>query len=231
MLVYGLDLRRDICREIRRFQPDVVLGTGYEIETPYGFDQADHRAAGLATYRGHGEAVAKGVDTTAMMAELMTRETGVCKGKGGSMHLSEPAVGLVSTNAIVAGHIPMAGGVGLNLQHANIVVNCDLPWNPAVLEQRIGRVHRLGQTQPVRVVNFVAQGTIEEGMLSVLRFKKSLFAGVLDGGETEVFLGGSRLNKFMETVESTTKAIPEAMAEDVTWRWMGVNQWSRTFEH
>src|SRR6266498_894628 len=42
VLVYGLDLRRDICREIRRFKPDVVLGTGYEIETPYGFDQADH---------------------------------------------------------------------------------------------------------------------------------------------------------------------------------------------
>src|SRR5688500_12512005 len=49
VLVYGLDLRRDICREIRRFQPDVVLGGGYAIETPYGFDQADHRAAGLAT--------------------------------------------------------------------------------------------------------------------------------------------------------------------------------------
>ena len=49
VLVYGLDLRRDICREIRRFKPDVVLGTGYQVETPYGFDQADHRAAGLAT--------------------------------------------------------------------------------------------------------------------------------------------------------------------------------------
>nr|WP_245718538.1 alpha/beta fold hydrolase [Nocardia miyunensis] len=49
VLVYGLDLRRDICREIRRFKPDVVLGGGYDIETPYGFDQADHRAAGLAT--------------------------------------------------------------------------------------------------------------------------------------------------------------------------------------
>jgi LmbE family N-acetylglucosaminyl deacetylase len=49
VLVYGLDLRRDICREIRRFKPDVVLGTGFEIDTPYGFDQADHRAAGLAT--------------------------------------------------------------------------------------------------------------------------------------------------------------------------------------
>src|SRR3954453_4854456 len=49
VLVYGLDLRRDICREIRRFKPDVVIGAGYEIETPFGFDQADHRAAGLAT--------------------------------------------------------------------------------------------------------------------------------------------------------------------------------------
>ena len=107
-----------------------------------------------------------------------------------------------------------AGGVGLNLQHASVVLNMDLPWNPAVLEQRIGRVHRLGQRQPVRVVNFVAQGTIEEGMLAVLKFKKSLFAGVLDGGEKEVFLGGSRLNKFMETVESATSAIPEPMAED-----------------
>jgi hypothetical protein len=52
------------------------------------------------------------------------------------------------------------------------VVNRDLPWNPAVLEQRIGRVHRLGQTRGVQVVNFVAEGTIEEGMLPVLAFKK-----------------------------------------------------------
>jgi LmbE family N-acetylglucosaminyl deacetylase len=49
VLVYNLDLRRDICREIRRFKPDVVVGGGYDIETPFGFDQADHRAAGLAT--------------------------------------------------------------------------------------------------------------------------------------------------------------------------------------
>jgi superfamily II DNA or RNA helicase len=107
-----------------------------------------------------------------------------------------------------------AGGTGLNLQHATVVINMDIPWNPAVLEQRIGRVHRLGQKQPVRVTNFISQGTIEEGMLQVLQFKKSLFAGVLDGGEKEVFLGGSRLNKFMETVASTTAAIPEAMLED-----------------
>jgi hypothetical protein len=107
-----------------------------------------------------------------------------------------------------------AGGVGLNLQHASVVVNMDLPWNPAVLEQRIGRVHRLGQRRPVQVINFVAQGTIEEGMLSVLAFKKSLFAGVLDGGEKEVFLGGSRLNRFMETVERAAASIPTATMEE-----------------
>ncbi len=68
----------------------------------------------FATYRGHGEVLLKGVDPVGMMAELMGRATGVCKGKGGSMHLSEPSVGLISTNAIVAGHIPMAGGAALS---------------------------------------------------------------------------------------------------------------------
>ncbi len=104
-----------------------------------------------------------------------------------------------------------AGGVGLNLQHAGAVINLDLPWNPAVLEQRIGRVHRLGQHRPVHVVNFIAQGTIEEGMLSLLQFKRSVFAGVLDGGEDEVFLGGTRLKRFMESVEKVTDAIPAPM--------------------
>jgi superfamily II DNA or RNA helicase len=109
-----------------------------------------------------------------------------------------------------------AGGVGLNLQHAAaVIVNMDLPWNPAVLEQRIGRVHRLGQTRGVQVINFVARGTIEEGMLSVLAFKQSLFAGVLDGGESEVVLNGTRLSKFMETVEKATSAVEnQAASED-----------------
>lgn len=103
-----------------------------------------------------------------------------------------------------------AGGVGLNLQHAAaVVVNMDLPWNPAVLEQRIGRVHRLGQARGVQVVNFVGQASIEEGILSVLAFKKSLFAGVLDGGEHEVFMQGTRLSKFMESVEKVAGALHE----------------------
>jgi hypothetical protein len=69
----------------------------------------------------------------------------------------------------------------------------------------------LGQHRPVRVVNFVAQGTIEHGMLSVLSFKQSLFAGVLDGGMNEVFLGGTRLKRFMDSVDKVTQSIPTAM--------------------
>jgi len=80
-----------------------------------------------------------------------------------------------------------------------------------VLEQRIGRIHRLGQHRPVRVIDFIAQGTIEHGMLALLDFKRSLFAGVLDGGANEVFLGGSRLKRFMESVEKVTDAIPPGM--------------------
>lgn len=98
-----------------------------------------------------------------------------------------------------------AGATGLNLQHASILVNMDLPWNPAILEQRIARIHRMGQRRPVQIVNFVAKGTIEEGMLSVLAFKRSLSAGILDGGTGEISLGGSRLSRFMKDVENVTR--------------------------
>ncbi|MDP2821447.1 MAG: DEAD/DEAH box helicase, partial [Sulfuritalea sp.] len=91
-----------------------------------------------------------------------------------------------------------AGSTGLNLQHASTLINMDLPWNPAILEQRIARIHRMGQKRPVQIVNFVAKGTIEEGMLSILAFKRSLSAGILDGGGSEISMGGSRLNRFMK---------------------------------
>jgi pyruvate dehydrogenase E1 component alpha subunit len=67
----------------------------------------------LATYRGHGECIAKGADPKALMAELLSRSTGCCKGKGGSMHLCDVSHGILGTNAIVAAHIPIAGGVAL----------------------------------------------------------------------------------------------------------------------
>jgi len=101
-----------------------------------------------------------------------------------------------------------AGGTGLNLQKASCVINMDLPWNPAVLEQRIGRVHRIGQRRAVRVVNFVSEHTIEHGMLSLLSFKKSVFRGVLDGTDDRVFMGESAMSRFMKTVEKAAGSVP-----------------------
>jgi hypothetical protein len=73
-----------------------------------------------------------------------------------------------------------AGSTGLNLQAADTVLNVDLPWNPAVLEQRIGRAHRMGQTRPVQVYLLVTENTIEEGLLGTLSAKLDLFLAALD---------------------------------------------------
>ena len=110
-------------------------------------------------------------------------------------------------------YVSNASGSPLGSAFLGLAVD-SFPPGTAVLEQRIGRVHRLGQTRPVQVVSFVAKGTIEEGMLSVLGFKRSLFAGVLDGGEREVFLGGSRLTRFVESVETVTAGIQAPIAEE-----------------
>ncbi len=103
-----------------------------------------------------------------------------------------------------------AGGVGLNLQSASLLINLDIPWNPAVLEQRIGRVHRHGQKRPVNIINLVSKGSIEERMLDVLSFKSSLFAGVLDNGANEIFMGESKFKRFMGSVEQMTTASESA---------------------
>jgi SNF2 family DNA or RNA helicase len=80
-----------------------------------------------------------------------------------------------------------AGGEGRNLQFCRIVINYDLPWNPMRLEQRIGRVHRLGQEHPVRVINMAARGTIEAHVLEILDRKIRMFELVV--GEMEEMLG------------------------------------------
>jgi len=107
-----------------------------------------------------------------------------------------------------------AGGVGLNLQSGSVVINMDIPWNPAILEQRIGRVHRIGQRNTVRVINFVTAGSIEERILGLLKFKKSLFTGALDSdGEDVVMVGESQFKRFMKSVEAATENIEKADPE------------------
>ena len=94
-----------------------------------------------------------------------------------------------------------AGSTGLNLQVASILINLDLPWNPAVLEQRIARIYRIGQKRNIQVINLVASQTIEERMLSTLNFKTSLFEGILDNGEDTIFLENSKFDKMMDSLK------------------------------
>lgn len=117
-----------------------------------------------------------------------------------------------------------AGATGLNLQVASIVVNCDLPWNPARLEQRIARAWRKFQTQSVTVFNLISEDTIESRMLETLATKRSIAESVLDrvGDVTSVILRKSskevaeRLRKLTGQAPSTeSPATPasEAKAE------------------
>ena len=102
-----------------------------------------------------------------------------------------------------------AGSTGLNLQVASILINLDLPWNPAVLEQRIARIYRLGQDRPVQILNLVSKNFIEEGMIAKLRFKSSMFEGVLDGGDDTVFVSDDKFKKFMEDLSCVMDDTPE----------------------
>lgn len=100
-----------------------------------------------------------------------------------------------------------AGGLGLNLQDAaSVVVNLEVPWNPAVLEQRIGRVHRMGQRKSVQVLHFVTRGAIEERVRQVVENKKALFDGLLVDEVDRVVLDEAVQASFVERVRSLLTA-------------------------
>ncbi|MBO7568060.1 MAG: DEAD/DEAH box helicase family protein [Bacteroidales bacterium] len=94
-----------------------------------------------------------------------------------------------------------AGSTGLNLQAASMIINLDLPWNPAVLEQRIARIYRLGQERNIQVINLISKESIEDSMLDKLRFKSAMFEGVLDNGEDTIYMGDkSNFEMMMDTL-------------------------------
>ncbi len=96
-----------------------------------------------------------------------------------------------------------AGGLGLNLQEAaSIVVNLEVPWNPAVLEQRVGRVHRMGQLRSVQVLHFVTRDAIEERVRQVVESKRALFDGLFVDGRDEITLEESSNVGFLDQVRT-----------------------------
>jgi superfamily II DNA or RNA helicase len=114
-----------------------------------------------------------------------------------------------------------AGSTGLNLQAANTVINVDLPWNPAVLEQRIGRAHRMGQKRPVQVILLVTENTLEENLLATLSAKHELSQAVLDPDsditQVDMATGMEELKRRLEILlgEKPDTAEDESMREQV----------------
>ncbi|WP_339183878.1 SNF2-related protein [Paenibacillus sp. FSL R5-0701] len=101
-----------------------------------------------------------------------------------------------------------AGGEGINLQFCHHMINFDLPWNPMRVEQRIGRVHRLGQQNDVNIFNLSTTGTIEEHILSLLHEKINMFEMVIGG--LDVIL------ERLEKKESIEKSLYKIMLESQT---------------
>ena len=89
-------------------------------------------------------------------------------------------------------HSTDAGGVGLNLQAADVVINLDVPFNPAVLDQRVGRIHRLGQKRSTQAILLVAAQGYEERVLGLVSSKRELFANVISGEGDEDVIGLSK---------------------------------------
>ncbi len=91
-----------------------------------------------------------------------------------------------------------SGGEGRNLQFCKVLINYDLPWNPMRIEQRIGRIHRLGQTEDVHIINLNAKDTIESYVLELLDRKINLFRLII--GELEMILGNLHSKKTLEQI-------------------------------
>jgi superfamily II DNA/RNA helicase len=137
-------------------------------------------------------------------------------GAEGQRRRTQNLVDLHDDPAVAVLFLTDAGGVGLNLQRAaSAVVNLDLPWNPAVLEQRIGRIYRPGQTEPIEVYNLVSVGSIEERIASLVSDKRALFEGLFDGTDDTVRFerDGSFLAGIQALVASEPAAAPARRAE------------------
>ncbi|MEO5334563.1 MAG: SNF2-related protein [Magnetococcus sp. YQC-5] len=101
-----------------------------------------------------------------------------------------------------------SGGEGRNLQFCNTLINFDLPWSPMTIEQRIGRIHRIGQTREVFIFNLALRDTVEDRLLTLLDEKLNLFELVV--GEVDAILGEmDDTNEFAETIFSAWVEVTE----------------------
>jgi superfamily II DNA or RNA helicase len=101
-----------------------------------------------------------------------------------------------------------AGGLGLNLQAAEVVINLDLPWNPARLEQRLSRVHRIGSTRPVHALLLVTRNSLEERILGLHGTKRDVLESVWGSAREDVIAAPGGSGAFREMVRSLIDPVP-----------------------
>ena len=107
-----------------------------------------------------------------------------------------------------------AGGVGLNLQSATVLINLDMPWNPAVLDQRIARIHRLGQKQNVQIFLLLAEDSYEQQVAKLVKGKRDLFDNVISPEASEDVVGVSK--KMLQTLIDDLAGVEQVTVEDKT---------------
>jgi superfamily II DNA or RNA helicase len=160
-------------------------------------------------------------ETLHRLAELVKREGVACEQFEGGM------TGPEKDAAVRRFHdeVPLlicteSGGEGRNLQFCNTLINFDLPWNPMTIEQRIGRIHRIGQTRDVFVFNLAARGTLEEQVLRILDEKINMFelvvgeiGEILGEMEDEQDFGELVYAAWVETTEAERESAFEQLGE------------------
>ena len=170
--------------------PDAAAARAWRDQSPLTDSWRRKCAAIVPLARGAGGVVVftEFLETQAALAEFL-------RGAGGPVFVINGATPAATRQPITeefrahggALVLTHSGTEGRNLQFCHCLANFDLPWNPMEIEQRIGRLHRLGQQHPVRIYNFVQAGTLQEHLLQILQDKLNLFELVV--GETGLVLG------------------------------------------
>ena len=156
------------------------------------------------------------VPTQEMLAQFFVERGISVVSLNGSMDLSErkkvQAAFASDTRILISTD---AGGEGLNLQFCHVIVNYDMPWNPMRMEQRIGRVDRIGQQHIVRALNFVLEGTVEHRVREVLEAKLQIILEEFGVDKTSDVLDSSAANHLFDELFITSITDPTLMDQEL----------------
>ncbi len=181
----------------------------------------------LSTHRGHGHSIAKGADVRKMMAEFLGKETGYCRGRGGSMHIADVESGNLGANGVVAGGIPISIGVGISIKRQRLQrVVLTFFGDGAVAEGAFHEAMNMASIWKLPVV-FVCENNQYAMSLPV---KKAFATGQIADKAAPYGVPGIRVdgNDVMAVYKAVKEAVDRArrgegptLIENVTYRWRG----------